>query len=256
MSSVGLSLRSKRIRGWWHHHAEAQRRRLVTASPGAQSLQPYISLAMKRYKAGTHGDEQRRPPTYVDRSAHALDVQLASLASAGDDSAFTTLVTRYHPAVFRWSLTFALDPDEAEDIAQEVFVRAHRQLSQYRSDGSLEAWLYAITRRAASQLRRTQKRRKRLTLSPGARPLRDVYTTDPGGRVDRERAANVILELFSELPQRQREIFDLVDLQGLSPAEVAARTGMKAVSVRANLFKARSAIRARFLATHPSYGEL
>ena len=228
----------------------------MTASPGAQSLQPYISVAMKRYKAGTHGDEQRRPPTYVDRSAHALDVQLASLASAGDDSALTTLVTRYHPAVFRWSLTFALDPDEAEDIAQEVFVRAHRQLSQYRSDGSLEAWLYAITRRAASQLRRTQKRRKRLTLSPGARPLRDVYTTDPGGRVDRERAANVILELFSELPQRQREIFDLVDLQGLSPAEVAARTGMKAVSVRANLFKARSAIRARFLATHPSYGEL
>jgi RNA polymerase sigma-70 factor (ECF subfamily) len=211
---------------------------------------------MKHYKAGRQDNEQQRPPTYVDRSARALDVQLASLASAGDDSAFTTLVTRYHPAVFRWSLTFALDPDEAEDIAQEVFVRAHRQLSQYRSDGSLEAWLYAITRRAASQLRRTQKRRKRLTLSPGARPLRDVYTTDPGGRVDRERAANVILELFSELPQRQREIFDLVDLQGLSPAEVAARTGMKPVSVRANLFKARSAIRARFLATHPSYGEL
>jgi RNA polymerase sigma-70 factor (ECF subfamily) len=211
---------------------------------------------MKRYKARKQGDEQQRPPTYVDRSAHALDVQLASMASAGDDSAFTALLTRYHPAVFRWSLTFAWDPDEAEDIAQEVFVRAHRQLSQYRSDGSLEAWLYAITRRAATQLRRTQKRRKRLSLSPAARPLRDVYTTDPGGRVDRQRAANVILELFSELPQRQREIFDLVDLQGLSPAEAAARTGMKAVSVRANLFKARSAIRAKILATHPSYGEL
>ena len=228
----------------------------MTASPGAQTLQPYISLAMKHYKAGRPDNEQQRPPRYVDRSEHAFDVQLASLASAGDDSAFTTLVTRYHPAVFRWSLTFALDPDEAEDIAQEVFVRAHRQLSQYRSDGSLEAWLYAITRRAASQLRRTQKRRKRLTLSPGAQPLRDVYTTDPGGRVDRERAANVILELFSELPERQREIFDLVDLQGLSPAEAAARTGIKPVSVRANLFKARSAIRAKFLATHPSYGEL
>jgi DNA-directed RNA polymerase specialized sigma24 family protein len=55
---------------------------------------------------------------------------------------------------------------------------------------------------------------------------------------------------------RQREVFDLIDLQGLTPAEVAARTGMKPVSVRANLFKARSAIRARFLATHPSYAEL
>jgi RNA polymerase sigma-70 factor, ECF subfamily len=191
-----------------------------------------------------------------DRSAHTLDVQLASLASAGDDAAFTKLVTRYQPAVFRWALMFARDPDEAEDIAQEVFVRAHRQLSQYRSDGSLEAWLYAITRRLAYQTRRTQKRRGRLALSPGARPLRDVYTTDPGGRVDRERAAVLIHEMFSELPTRQREIFDLIDLQGLTPAEVAERTGIKPASVRANLFKARSSIRARFLATHPSYSEL
>ena len=226
----------------------------MTASSGAQSLQPYISLAMNLYQAGM--DEQRRAPAYVDGTAHAVEVQLVSLASAGDDSAFTALVTRYHPAVFRWALTFAWDPDEAEDIAQEVFVRAHRQLSNYRSDGSLEAWLYAITRRAAGQQRRTNKRRTRLALSPRALAHRDVYTTDPGGRVDRERAASVILELFSELPQRQREIFDLVDLQGLSPAEAAARTGMKAVSVRANLFKARSAIRAKLLATHPSYREL
>jgi RNA polymerase sigma-70 factor (ECF subfamily) len=211
---------------------------------------------MNPYQAGMRGGEQQRPPAYVDRSAHALEVQLVSLASAGDDAAFTTLVTRYHPAVFRWSLTFAWDPDEAEDIAQEVFVRAHRQLSQYRSDGSIEAWLYAITRRSASQLRRTHKRRKRLALSPGAQPLRDVYTTDPGGRVDRERAASVIMELFSELPERQREIFDLVDLQGLSPAEAGARTGLKPVSVRANLFKARAAIRAKLLATHPGYREL
>jgi RNA polymerase sigma-70 factor (ECF subfamily) len=210
---------------------------------------------MNPYQAGMRGEPQR-PPGYVDRSAHALEVQLVSLASAGDDAAFTTLVTRYHPAVFRWSLTFAWDPDEAEDLAQEVFVRAHRQLSQYRSDGSIEAWLYAITRRSASQLRRTHKRRKRLALSPAAQPLRDVYTTDPGGRVDRERAASVILELFSELPERQREIFDLVDLQGLSPAEAGARTGLKPVSVRANLFKARAAIRAKLLATHPSYREL
>jgi RNA polymerase sigma-70 factor (ECF subfamily) len=211
---------------------------------------------MNSYQDGAQGNEQRRPTPYTGRSEHALEVQLVSLASAGDDSAFTTLVTRYHPAVFRWSLTFARDPDEAEDIAQEVFVRVHRQLSDYRSDGALEAWLYAITRRTAGQLRRTHKRRSRLALSPNARPTRDVYTTDPGGRVDRERVAGMILELFSELPQRQREIFDLVDLQGLSPAEAAERTGMKPVSVRASLFKARAAIRAKVLATHPSYREI
>ena len=213
---------------------------------------------MKLYRSGKPRGEAAIPvrPSHGQLAANALDAQLASLAAAGDDSAFTTLVTRYQPAVFRWALMFARDPDEAEDIAQEVFVRAHRQLSQYRSDGSLEAWLYAITRRAGYQMLRTRKRRSRLALSPGARPSRDVYTTDPGGRVDRERAAAVIREMFSELPPRQREIFDLIDLQGLTPAEVAERTGMKPASVRANLFKARSSIRARFLATHPSYSEL
>jgi RNA polymerase sigma-70 factor (ECF subfamily) len=230
----------------------------VSASSEAPAVQQYISPPMKLYRSGKHRGEDAFPvrPSQSQLAVNALDAQLASLAAAGDDTAFTTMVTRYQPAVFRWGLMFARDPDEAEDLAQEVFVRAHRQLSQYRSDGSLEAWLYAITRRAAYQMLRTRKRRSRLVLSPGARPSRDVYTTDPGGRVDRERAAAVIREMFSELPPRQREIFDLIDLQGFTPAEVAERTGLKPVSVRANLFKARSTIRARFLATHPSYSEL
>lgn len=219
--------------------------------------QPYISQGMSRFRRKNLRDAERQGVVpYHDRASYAFDAQLASLASAGDDAAFTTLVSRFQPAVFRWALVFARDPDEAEDIAQEVFVRTHRQIGNYRSDGPLEAWLYRITRRAATQLRRTRKRRGRLALTPAARPARDVYTTDPGGRVDRERAATVIRELFEGLPQRQREIFDLVDLQGLSPAEVAERTGMKQVSVRANLFKARKAIRDSLLATHPAYGEL
>jgi len=221
-------------------------------------VQPYIP-AMKLFRSRKRRVEDASlpaRPTLAQREAHAMDAQLASRAAAGDDSAFTTLVTRYQPAVFRWSLMFANDPDEAEDISQEVFVRAHRRLSQYRSDGSLEAWFYAVTRRAANQMRRKAKRRTRLALSPGARPAREVYTTDPGGRVDRERATALIHEMFSTLPPRQREIFALIDLQGLTPVEVAERTGMKPTSVRANLFKARKSIRARFLATHPSYSEL
>ena len=227
----------------------------MSASWGAVPTQPYIPLTMSVSGFGKGGG-RGASPSYRDRAVYALDAQLASLASSGDDSAFTTLVTRFQPAVFRWALMFASDPDEAEDITQEVFVRTYRQLGEYRSDGPLDAWLYRITRRAATQMRRTRKRRGRLALSPAAQPLRDVYTTDPGGRVDRERAASVIRELFAELPRRQREIFDLVDLQGFSPAEAAERTGMKPVSVRANLFKARKAIRESLLATHPSYREL
>jgi RNA polymerase sigma-70 factor, ECF subfamily len=232
----------------------------LSAARNAMRPESYISPTMRLFRRRKRPAKiesgVQRPVSRVDRSEHALDVQLVSLASAGDDSAFATLVTRYQPAVFRWALVFAQDPDEAEDLVQEVFVRAHRNFSQYRSDAPLGAWLYSITRSTANQFRRTRKRRKRLSLSPSAMPYRDVYTTDPGGRVDRERAAALIRELFSELPSRQREIFDLVDLQGLSPAEAAERTGTKPVTVRANLFKARATIRARFLATHPSYGEI
>jgi RNA polymerase sigma-70 factor (ECF subfamily) len=229
---------------------------MVSAASGATLLQPYIGHRMSRRRKGKSAQVVESAAPFHDRATYALDVQLASLASAGDDAAFASLVTRFQAAVFRWSLTFARDPDEAEDITQEVFVRVHRQIGNYRSDGPLEAWLYRITRRTASQLRRTRGRRGRLALSPAARPEREVYTTDPGGRVDRQRAASVIHELFSELPRRQREIFDLVDLQGLSPAEVAERTGMRPVSVRANLFKARRAIRDSLLASHPAYSEL
>jgi RNA polymerase sigma factor (sigma-70 family) len=231
----------------------------VSAQPGVMRPQPYISQPMRLYRFRKRENRDTAPAesvAYHDRASHTFDAQLASLASAGDDSAFTTLVTRFQPAVFRWALMFSRDPDEAEDITQEVFVRAHRQLGQYRSDGSLDAWLYRITRRAATQLRRTRKRRGLLASSPAAQPTRDVYTTDPGGRVDRQRAAALIHDLFQQLPQRQREIFDLVDLQGLSPAEAAQHTGVKPASVRTNLFKARKAIRESLLATHPSYSEL
>jgi len=117
-----------------------------------------------------------------DRTAEVLDIQLVSLAASGDDSAFTTLVTRFQPAVFRWALMFATDPDEAEDITQEVFVRTYRQLGGYRSDGSVEAWLYGVTRRTATQMRRTRRRRGRLALSPRR-------TTAPRRLHDRSRRA-------------------------------------------------------------------
>src|SRR2546430_15185796 len=116
--------------------------------------QPYISLAMSR-KCFRRGEKNAAAESgsvvYHDRASYALDAQLASLASAGDDSAFTTLVTRFQPAVFRGALMFAADPDEAEGITQEVFVRTPQQPGQYRADGPLEAWLYRNTRRAAPQ---------------------------------------------------------------------------------------------------------
>ena len=178
-----------------------------------------------------------------------------ALAAEGDDAAFESLVTVLHRLVHRWSLTFARDPDEADEITQETFVLVHRKLGQYRGDASVEGWVYRITRRVA--LQRHRKDRRRRELSEAAFLGNDnVYNTDPGARVDRERIAEYVRIFFTQLPPKQREVFDLVDLQGHEPAEVARLLGTNAGTVRGNLFKARSALRARLLEDHPSWREL
>src|SRR4029079_18448002 len=108
---------------WRHLHSEASVESRVASSSGIVLPQPYISLPMRlnrseKRKSREGGNDEA--VVYRDRASYALDAQLAALAAAGDDSAFTTLVPRFHPAVFRWALIFAHDPDEAEDITQEV----------------------------------------------------------------------------------------------------------------------------------------
>jgi RNA polymerase sigma-70 factor (ECF subfamily) len=196
------------------------------------------------------GNPEARAPTAVP----GLPV-LVYMARDGDPAAFAEIVESLKQLVFRWSLTFARDIDEADEIAQETFVLMHRKLDQYRADSSLEGWVYRITRRVGLKRRRSSRRREAL-VAAHLPMLETVYNTDPGARVDRQRIEAYVRHFFSELPRRQREVFDLVDLQGHEPAEVARITGMKQGTVRANLFKARASIRAHILAAHPAWSEV
>ena len=174
-------------------------------------------------------------------------LDLIARTRGGDDAAFATLVSTYQARVFRWAFALTGDRDEAEDVTQEVFVKVYRKLGSYRGDGPLDAWLYRITRRVALRARRPAV--------PPVEESHDVYVTDPGGRVDRQRAVDLIRGIAATLPMRQREVFVLCDLEGRTPAEAAAILEMKDVSARASLFKARASIRRRVLATHPFYGD-
>jgi RNA polymerase sigma-70 factor (ECF subfamily) len=173
---------------------------------------------------------------------------LVALAREGDARAFVALVERYQPIVFRWAIGLSGDADEAEDITQEVFVRVYRKLSSFRGDGPFDAWLYRITRRIGLRMRPTSP-------PPADSSAEEMYLTDPGARVDRQRAVALIRTIATTLPMRQREVFILCDIEGRTPAEVAAMLDMKDVSVRASLFKARASIRRTILATHSCYRE-
>jgi RNA polymerase sigma-70 factor (ECF subfamily) len=186
--------------------------------------------------------------TPITNSAELLTLDsLVERSLAGETDAFAQLVRAMHPRVYRWALALVADRDEADDVTQEAFVIALRRLGQYRGSRAFPMWLHQITRRTAGHLRRRRTRRMRLASGARALPERTVYETDPGARVDRARVADVVQRYWCELPDRQREILDLVDLQGYGPAEVAELLSLNQATVRANLFKARRSIRGRLL---------
>jgi RNA polymerase sigma-70 factor, ECF subfamily len=189
----------------------------------------------------------------ADPELLAID-SLVEQVRSGDERAFTRLVARMQPLVRRWVVSYVSSADEADDVVQETFVIALRRLGQYRGGGSFNPWLYRIASRAAGRMR--AKARNRAVLAAGAKawPDRIVYETDPGGRVDRERLSALVREFWEDLPERQRTVVDLVDLQGYSPAEAATMLDLNASTLRANLFKGRQSLRSRLLARHPSLG--
>ena len=188
-------------------------------------------------------------------TAFAAD-KIVALAATADAVLFNDFVTAYQPVVFRWALTFANDSDEADDLAQETFIRAFRKIRQYRGEGTIEGWLYRIVRSVGVEKKRVAIRRRILGRSPLARPEREVYTTDPGARVDSQTITALIHRYYADLPAGQREVFDLVDLQHHTPAEVALMTGRSPGAVRASLFQARSVIRARLLEMYSAKGDI
>lgn len=191
----------------------------------------------------------------VPSAAFSAD-KLVQLAATADGAVFSDFVNAYQPLVFRWALTFARDSDEADDLAQETFIRAFRKIRQYRGEGSIEGWLYRIVRSVGVEKKRVAVRRKLLGRSAAARPEREVYTTDPGARVDTQRTTALIRRYFEDLPSRQREVFDLVDLQNFTPAEAALMTGLTAGAVRLSLFKARSVIREKLIEAYSVKGDI
>lgn len=171
---------------------------------------------------------------------------LISGAQAGDRGAFTRLAELVQRRVRGWAASFTDDSDDADDVTQDVLILVHRRLPQFEGKSRFSTWLYTITRNVALDRRRRVKRRERRLEAMDA-PIGFVEIRE---EFDEATLSSLVLRYFDELPARQREVFELSDIQGLSAPEVADRLGMKAVTVRANLFKARRTIRQRMLEHH------
>ena len=181
---------------------------------------------------------------------------LVTRAQGGDPEALSTLVARTYPVVRRWALVHTGDSADADDLTQDVLVQVIQRLDAYQGGSRFTTWLYTVTRNAAADRFRRRSRRRRLENDPRTGPeLTPEPLPAPDASVTRGEVRNVVRAFFHELPPRQREIFDLFDLQGLTSVEIADQLGIEPVSVRANLFKARRTLRARILEERPDLWE-
>ncbi|UCC73473.1 MAG: RNA polymerase sigma factor [Gemmatimonadota bacterium] len=191
-------------------------------------------------------------PTRIDESIAAL----VRRAQAGEEAAFETLVRRHYEQVHRWALARTGDRDDADDVTQEVLVRLHRHIGGFDGRSQFTTWLYQVTRSAAADLHRKRARRDRLALKLNRESGPAAH--DPRGEADaadERRAAGLVRTFLEELSERQREVFDLCDLQGLGAVEVSAMLKMEPVTVRSHLFRARKAIRRKILENCPELVE-
>jgi RNA polymerase sigma-70 factor (ECF subfamily) len=179
---------------------------------------------------------------------------LVRRAQGGDDRAFEAVVRQTYDQVYRWALVQTGDADDADDVTQEVLFRMHTKLRSYKGRSRFTTWLYQVTRNAAYELGRRRTTQLRFREKLGRMQIDDTQVATVPAQAD-SAVVTAVRALFERLPSRQRQIFDLADLQGYTPTEIGEMLGMNPVTVRANLCKARRAIRSQLIERHPKMVE-
>jgi len=161
---------------------------------------------------------------------------------AGDVRAFEELVTAHQHRVFGLAWRMLGDRAEAEEVAQEAFLRAHRAVADFRGEAKLSTWLYAITSRLC--LSRLSSADRRVTRQ-GEEALVRLRNGNPDAatRIERGELEAALHRAVAELPEDRRIVVVLRDLEGLSYEEIAEALDLPLGTVRSRLHRARMDLR-------------
>jgi len=200
---------------------------------------------------------QTRAPTHTVEWTAAL----AQKAGRGDRAAFDKLVDLFWPDVYRMVYYRAQNPMDAEDLAQEVFLRAYTNLEHLRQPESFRSWLFSI---AVNMMRDYYRRGRGLRIFRSLDEKDGDYTPEPAEQ-DSESALDGVLKhefwreikrFTKELPEREREAFTLRFLDQLSIKEIAQVLDRAEGSIKSHLFRAVAKLRRRTSLLELVRGEL
>jgi RNA polymerase sigma-70 factor, ECF subfamily len=181
--------------------------------------------------------------------ADASDLSLVRRVQRGERGAYDLLVLKYQHKVVKLVMRYLRNPADAEDVAQEAFVKAYRALPQFRGDSAFYTWLYRIAINTAKNALAARERNPvsyELDLqgndesSDMVGRLKDPET--PEGLALTEEIRDTVNHAISELPEDLRTAIVLRELEGLSYEDIAQTMDCPVGTVRSRIFRAREAI--------------
>ncbi len=182
------------------------------------------------------------------------ETALVNRLKEGDESAFREIVDTWQSMVFNTAIGIVQKSEDAEDIAQEVFVQVWQSVHAFKGDSKFSTWLYRITISKSLDHERRRKRKKRfafVTSLFGEDNIENVQPADfnhPGVLMDNKEEASILFAAIRELPGNQRVAFTLHKVEGLSYQEVSEVMDTTVSSVESLMHRARTNLRKKLTA--------
>ena len=201
---------------------------------------------------GTHRLLPRIDRGEEDVTQAETDEQLVRKSQQDDERAFGELVSRYESKVYSLALKMVRNPEDAEDVLQDTFLRAYRGIKSFKGNSTFSTWIYRIT--ANSALMRLRKRQLP-TVSIDDADEREApiniadWAPGPVEQMLNQETQAAMTEAIEALPPEFRQVFVLRDIEELSNAEVAEILDLSVAAVKSRLHRARLKVRNR-LATY------
>ena len=174
------------------------------------------------------------------------DIATVQAIRDGDAGAYRGLVEKYQQRVYTMVYGMLRNQEDARDITQDAFVKAYNNLDSFRLESSFYTWLYRIAMNLAIDVTRRRKRRPTAEFDEaiGAKEndgqLSEVHQTqNPGKAFERKQLYGRIMDAVEELPEDQRQVILLRELEGLSYKQISEILGVAEGTIMSRLFYAR-----------------
>lgn len=188
------------------------------------------------------------------------DLVLIKRFCKGSIEAFEELITRYESKIYNLAMRFTRNPEDAEEVLQDVFATLYRKLDGFEGKSQFSSWLYRIIVNAAFMKLRKRKQDNTVSIEDLSPAVRQVCVDrDPLGNLRSDNISinrelrDMLQAAIERLPEQYRAVFVLRDVDGLSNQEVGEILDLSIPAVKSRLHRSRLMLRKRLRAYHDEY---